>query len=350
MMAASRGPLGRLFFARGLKRRLEQFPDLRVGQHEREFFLELGQEDFLERIHFQSEALREEFVKTSQCGKSHPDVAPGTAGLHLVEEIGPEIVRRALLPWWKALARPKMSQRVGVTPHSAGRGVLFRLEMLEKTLDVMILGRTTRHCFNKPRPSPARQAFSAPALTLESARRLLNVAMRTFAPGVVIAAFLLCSIITRAESSLPVPLHETRVVTIVREEAVGEDTAVPVAIDPPEVLAVLSEPVFLKGEKQAYLRVRGEKPAPAAVTVDGRTIPIVVVENGSPAREKLERPIVTWPAEEAVCWRKVDVGVEVFADRERGIGLGEATLEVSDGQVLKPVETWEALDGPFRRW
>lgn len=157
-------------------------------------------------------------------------------------------------------------------------------------------------------------------------------------------------LVSGAVAEISLPRHETRVLTLERADAVAADTPISVEVIPPGAVTLITEPVFLSGEKRAFLRFRGEQPGPATITADGQVVTFLVTPEDSPVRAAVRLPEITAPAEGAVVWGEVNVGVELWSDAARGLGTGRVHLELSNGQRLEPVESWEAVDGPFRRF
>ena len=123
-----RGALGLLDAQRGG----EQFVDLLRIEDDREILLELGEEDFLERIVFQAVADGEKFVEGAKGGEVQPDRGPGHLLFAAFVQVAAKMVRREFLPRRKIRRLAELGERVTVVDDRARGGVALDFEEVEK--------------------------------------------------------------------------------------------------------------------------------------------------------------------------------------------------------------------------
>lgn len=116
-------------------------------------------------------------------------------------------------------------------------------------------------------------------------------------------------------------------------------------------IEILRQPEFLPGQTMGFMRVRSQKAGTAKLTLGDKSLDIEVRPETSATRRKLERPVITAPANGSAVKGEFTVGMETFSDEIEKIGGKEFAmrLRLPGGKMLEPREELGVVDGPVRR-
>jgi hypothetical protein len=147
------------------------------------------------------------------------------------------------------------------------------------------------------------------------------------------------------------PLGELRMIPVVRTGGkLGEKLVSEVKVEGGNV-EILRQPEFLPGQEMGFMRVRAAKEGKAKLALGDQHLEIEVSGKSSPTRERLERPVITAPANGSAVKGDFAVGMEAFSDEIENLGGKDwvMRLRLPDGKLLEPVEELGVVDGPVRR-
>ncbi|MEK7468038.1 MAG: DUF1800 family protein [Planctomycetota bacterium] len=173
-----------------------------------------------------------------------------------------------------------------------------------------------------------------------------------FAAGTLVAALAALPLLLRAappavkwfSARTVAEVGRTRIIAFGVETAPEKDAAPPVEVGDPSLLEVVAAPAVLKGRTMGYLRVRGLKAGETPLRIGDASITVKVVEARVPSAA---RPEVVGPADGAIAWGKLAVGVEV--DAEAGGPGATHALRLNPGGQRIPRRVSGTAWGPTLR-
>ena len=151
--------------------------------------------------------------------------------------------------------------------------------------------------------------------------------------------------------STRIPLGELRMIPVERSGPLDQKLDSEAKIEGGDAVEILRQPEFLPGQAMGFMRVRGAKAGTVKLALGDKSLSVEVSPETSVTRRKLERPLITAPANGSAVKGEFAVGMEVFSDAIQHLGGPEFAmrLRLPDGKLLEPKEELGVVDGPVRR-
>lgn len=141
----------------------------------------------------------------------------------------------------------------------------------------------------------------------------------------------------------------TRVIAFRVEPPATTDRAVATSVSDPDVLSIRRPAFAGAGAPIGYVRVRGESPGHATLTIGDACLDVDVVASRIPAAAALVAPHIVGPVSGAVVWGTISAGVEMRLPPGTSATLPDVHLRVAGERVLTPVSDSSTDDRPYRR-
>ncbi len=101
-----------------------------------------------------------------------------------------------------------------------------------------------------------------------------------------------------------------------------------------EILEVIAPPVVLTGQPRGYVRVRGRAPGRSVLQIGNARIRVIVQPNRVPGSAAQYRPRIIGPADGAIVWGTISIGVEIL--ELPGQSPRKVEIQLSNGDTLQP--------------